>query len=141
LLYISAVMNESIPPFDERGYLPPGIYETDEAEFNRRFGFNSYRQQLLVGLKAALISLKQAGCDRVYIGGSFITDKAEPGDIDGCFEGLYINESIIDPIFIDSDLDAQKAKYGVELVFGSNRAGFFQTDRYGNSKGIVVVNL
>jgi hypothetical protein len=70
-------MNESISPFDERGYLPPGIYETDE----------------------------------------------------------------IDPIFINSDLDAQKAKYGVELVFGSNRAGFFQTDRYGNSKGIVVINL
>ena len=74
-------------------------------------------------------------------GGSFITDKAEPGDVDGCFEGLYIDESIIDPIFIDSDLDAQKARYGVEFVFGSNRAGFFQTDRYGNSKGIVVINL
>ncbi len=142
-------MNESIPPFDERGYLPPGIYETDEAEFNRRFGFNSYRQQLLIGLKAALVLLKQAGCERVYIGGSFITDKAEPGDIDGCFEGLFINESKIlvprgfanDPIFINSDLDAQKSKYGVELVFGSNRAGFFQTDRHGNSKGIVVINL
>lgn len=134
-------MNEPIPPFDERGYLPPGIYETDEAEFERRFGFNNYRQQLLVGLKAALISLKQAGCDRVYIGGSFITNKAEPGDIDGCFEGIYIDESVIDPIFIDSDLDAQKARFGVKLVFGSNRAGFFQTDRYGNSKGIVVVNL
>jgi hypothetical protein len=135
------VMNESIPPFDERGYLPPGTYETDEMEFNQRFGFNSYRQQLLIGLKAALVSLKQAGCERVYIGGSFITDKAEPGDIDGCFEGLFINESAIDPIFIDSNLDAQKAKYGVELVFGSNRAGFFQTDRYGNAQGIVVINL
>jgi hypothetical protein len=117
-------MNESIPPFDERGYIPPGIYETDEAEFSRRFGFNSYRQQLLTGLKAALTSLKQAGSNRVYIGGSFITDKAEPGDIDGCFEGLYIDESVIDPIFIDSDLDAQKAKYGVEFVFGSNPCGF-----------------
>jgi hypothetical protein len=134
-------MSEGIPPFDDRGYLPPGIYETDEVEFNKRFGFNSYRQQLLTGLKSALISLKQAGCDRVYIGGSFITDKAEPGDIDGCFEGLYIDESVIDPIFINSDLDAQKMKYGVELVFGSNRAGFFQTDRYGNSVGIVVINL
>jgi hypothetical protein len=134
-------MNASIPPFDERGYLPSGVYETDEVEFSRRFGFNSYRQQLLVGLNAALISLKQAGCERVYIGGSFITDKAEPGDIDGCFEGLYIDKNIIDIIFIDTDLDAQKAKYGVELVFGSNRAGFFQTDRDGNAKGIVVINL
>jgi hypothetical protein len=134
-------MSEAIPPFNERGCLPPGIYETDEVEFNRRFGFNSYRQQLLIGLKAALISLKQAGCDRVYIGGSFVTDKTEPGDIDGCFEGLYIDESIIDPIFVNSDLDAQKARFGVELVFGSNRAGFFQTDRYGNAQGIVVINL
>jgi hypothetical protein len=125
----------------QRGYLPPGVYETDEAEFNLRFGFNSYRQQLLVGLKAALVSLKQSGRDRVYIGGSFINDKAEPSDIDGCFEGLYIDESEIDPILINSDLDAQKIKYGVEFVFGSNRAGFFQMDRYGNSKGIVVINL
>jgi hypothetical protein len=117
-------MNESIPPFDDRGYLPPGVYEADEAEFNRRFGFNSYRQQLLTGLRAALISLKQAGCNRVYIGGSFITNKAEPGDVDGCFEGLYIDESVIDPIFINSDLDAQKVKYGVELVFGRNPSGF-----------------
>lgn len=134
-------MNESIPLFDERGYLPPGIYETDEVEFNRQFGFNSYRKQLLAGFKAALVSLKQAGCERVYISGSFITDKAEPSDIDGCFEWLYIDESAIDPIFIDSDLDAQKVKYGVEFVFGSNRSGFFQTDRYGNPKGIVVINL
>jgi hypothetical protein len=108
----------------QRGYLPSGIYETNEAEFSRRFGFNSYREQLLVGLKAALVSLKQAGCDRVYIGGSFITDKAEPSDIDGCFEGLYIDESVIDPIFIESDLDAQKAKYGVEFVFGRNPRWF-----------------
>jgi hypothetical protein len=134
-------MNLPIPPFDERGYLPSGIYETEPVEFNRRFGFNSYRQQLLTGLDTALISLKQAGCERVYIGGSFVTDKAEPGDIDGCFEGLYIDENIIDPIFLDSDLDAQKARFGVELVFGSNRAGFFQTDRSGNPKGIVVINL
>ncbi len=134
-------MNEPIPPFDDFGYLPPGIYETNEAEFNRRFGFNSYRQQMLVRLNLALISLKQAGCDRVYIGGSFVTNKAEPDDIDGCFEGLYLDENEIESIFIDADLDAQKAKYGVEFVFGSNRAAFFQTDRSGNPKGIVVINL
>jgi hypothetical protein len=27
-------MNESIPPFDERGYLPPGTYETDEMSIS-----------------------------------------------------------------------------------------------------------
>ena len=134
-------MNAPIPPFDERGYLPQGVYETDEVEFNRRFGFNSYRQQMLLGLRSALDSLRRAGCDRVYIGGSFITNKEEPGDIDGCFEGIFIDENIIDPIFIDADLDAQKARFGVELVLGGNRAGFFQTDRDGNAKGVVVINL
>jgi hypothetical protein len=134
-------MNQPIPPFDERGYLPPGVYETDEAEFNRRFGFNSYRRKLLSGLHEALVGLKQAGCDRVYIGGSFVTDKQEPGDIDGCFEGIWIDENLIDPMFLDSDLEAQKARFGVELVFGGNRAGFFQTDRSGNPRGIVTINL
>jgi hypothetical protein len=134
-------MNTPIPPFDERGYLPAGVYEANEAEFNQRFGFNSYRQQLLAALHLVLIALKQAGCDRVYIGGSFVTDKEEPGDIDGCFEGILIDENLLDPIFLNSDLDAQKARFGIELVFGSNRAGFFQTDRSGNPQGIVVINL
>ncbi|NJM75750.1 MAG: hypothetical protein HC852_08190 [Acaryochloridaceae cyanobacterium RU_4_10] len=130
-----------IPPFDGRGYLPPGIYESNEAEFNRRFGFTPHRQRLLSGLQFALAELKQSGCDRVYIGGSFVTNKECPNDIDGCFEGVSIDENLLDPIFFDSDLDAQKAQYGVELVFGSNRAGFFQQDRSGNSKGIVAINL
>lgn len=118
-------MNEPIPPFDERGYLPPGVYETDEVEFNRRFGFNTHQQKLLSGLQEALVCLRQAGCNRVYIGGSFVTDKEEPEDIDGCFEGIWIDENLIDPIFLNSDLEAQKARLGVELVFGANRAGFF----------------
>jgi hypothetical protein len=134
-------MKARIPPFDERGYLPPGVYETDETEFNQRFGFNSYRQQLLAGLHSALIALKQAGCDRVYIGGSFVTNKEEPGDIDGCFEGISIDENLLDSIFLNSDLEAQKARFGTELVFGSNRAGFFQTDRSGNPQGIVAIDL
>ncbi|MGL5833346.1 MAG: DUF6932 family protein [Waterburya sp.] len=134
-------MTAPIPPFDKRGYLPPGVYECDEDEFSRRFGFNTHRQQLLSGLHSAIIELKQAGCQRVYIGGSFVTDKEIPNDIDGCFEGIYIDENFLDAIFLDSDLDAQQAKFGVELVFGANRAGFFQTDRSGNSKGIVVINL
>lgn len=134
-------MSQPIPPFNERGYLPPGIYEADLPTFEQRFGFNRYRQQLLTGLVAALDSLQRAGCDRVYIGGSFITDKAEPGDIDGCFEGLFIDENAIESMFLTTDLDAQKAKYGVEFVFGGHRAGFFQTDRDDHPQGIVAINL
>lgn len=134
-------MSESIPPFNARGYLPPGIYETDFSEFEQRFGFNTSRQQLLSGLATALDSLRRAGCNRVYVGGSFVTDKVEPGDIDGCFEGLWIDEDAIEPMFLTADLDAQRAKYGVEFVLGGNRVGFFQTDRNGNLQGIVAINL
>ena len=85
-----------IPPFDERGYLPQGIYEPTWDEFWERFGTNNYRKQLLTGLRLALGNLKLAGCRRVYIGGSFITDKERPNDYDGCFDIFGIDEDAIE---------------------------------------------
>jgi len=49
-----------LPPFDERGNLPPGVYETNWTEFCGRFGFNSHRQNILMGLEMALQLLAQA---------------------------------------------------------------------------------
>ena len=43
-----------LPPFNERGNLPSGIYEINWNEFCDRFGFNSHRKKILVGLETAL---------------------------------------------------------------------------------------
>ena len=63
-----------LPQFNERGYLPPGIYETSWTELKNHFGFNVPRQNILVGLETVLKLLGRANCQRVYLGGSFISN-------------------------------------------------------------------
>jgi hypothetical protein len=50
-----------MPPFDENGNLPKGIYEVIWPDFEDRFAFNDHRQQLLMGLKQALLLLAKVG--------------------------------------------------------------------------------
>jgi hypothetical protein len=47
----------SIPPFNELGYLPPGIYEIAWTELMERFATNPQRLRLAMGLAAALRKL------------------------------------------------------------------------------------
>ncbi len=144
-----------LPPFDERGNLPPGVYETNWTEFCNRFGFNSHRQNILVGLQMALQLLAQANCQRVYIGGSFVTDKEYPNDFDGCYDDMNIDYDLLDPIF-DEELVVQKKdlveNYSPILYFkaacsvpiseetSEGAVRFLQTDRDGNPKGIIALD-
>ncbi len=99
-----------MPPFDENGNLPKGIYEVLWSDFESRFAFNNHRRQLIIGLKQALLLLGKVGCQRVYIGGSFITNKEYPNDFDGCFDDFCIDYGAIDEIF--DDYKSQKSKFG-----------------------------
>ena len=128
-----------LPQFNERGYLPPEIYETTWRELKNRFGNGDRRQNILVGLKATLKLLGQAGCQRVYLGGSFISNKEYPNDFDGCYDDMNIDYNLLDPIF-DEDLSVQKERFGGELLADPTFQGFFQTDRDGNPRGIVAID-
>jgi hypothetical protein len=73
----------SLPPFETTtGRLPPGEHTVTWEEVVDRFGWNRRRRQLLDGLAEALALLADAGCTRVWINGSFVTAKEEPGDFD-----------------------------------------------------------
>lgn len=128
-----------LPPFDERGNLPSSIYETSWIEFCDRFGFNSHRKSILEGLQKALKLLAQANCQRVYIGGSFVTNKEYPNDFDGCYDDINIDDNLLDPIF-DEELTAQQKRFGGELLADPFFQGFLQTDRDGNPRGIIALN-
>jgi hypothetical protein len=80
-----------IPEFDINGNLPPGIHQVTWEEFTKRFGITRHRCKLLGGLKRALDSLKAAGCQTVYVDGSFITEKKVPGDFDACWDINGVN--------------------------------------------------
>jgi hypothetical protein len=106
-----------IPPFDKRGNLPPGIHRATWKEINRRFGGNLHREALLSGLYSALENLQNAGCETVYIDGSFVTTKEKPSDFDGCWDIDNVSLDLLDPVLMDftKRQAAQKKKYRGEL--------------------------
>jgi hypothetical protein len=75
-----------IPDLDERGVLPPGVYECTLDEIQERFGsFQGTDQR--VRLHAALVRYAaEARSTRIIraliVDGSFITSKPDPEDID-----------------------------------------------------------
>jgi hypothetical protein len=144
----------AIPSFQTNGNLPLGIHTATWQEVEKSLAFNERRQELLSGLKLACQILKLVGCRKIYIDGSFATNKEYPGDFDVCWEDDEVdfkNLKDLDPVLLDfrNKRAAQKAKYGGELFPSSYQADssgktfldFFQEDRDGNPKGIVAVDL
>ena len=139
-----------IPWYRTDGTLPPGIHWAKWEEIVERFAHNPFRSTLLAGLKAALDELHRAGCQTVYLDGSFVTTKQFPRDYDVCWDDAGVDPSLLDTIFIlagdiEAKREAQKSRYLGELFPTSkDNPGileFFQHDRGLNPKGIVALDL
>jgi hypothetical protein len=73
-----------------------------------------------------------------------VTRKPNPGDFDGLWEPAGVDPAILDSVLLDqvAPRAAQKAKYGGELlILTPELLDFFQRDRDGNHKGIVILDL
>jgi len=85
-----------LPEFDIDGDLPPGIHRATFDEIERRlsrFIVSDRRINLFARFKQLLVMAKRSGIvERLVVGGSFVTSKPEPNDIDVV-------------IVVDSDLD------------------------------------
>lgn len=139
-----------IPEFDAKGLLPQGIHRANWQEITKRFGGNRQRRQLLTGLKEALDLLKDAGCSRVYLDGSFVTGKELPNDIDVCWDVHGVDPMALDSVFFDfaHGRAAQKARFGTEFFPAQapqrlkTFLDFFQIDKEtGAPKGIIELLL
>lgn len=76
-----------IPALDPAtGNLPPGRHDASLEEVAIRYGTTMRRQLLLAGLREAIAVLEAAGCRYLYLNGSFVSAKEEPGDYDVCWE-------------------------------------------------------
>ncbi len=119
-----------------------------------RFGQSEWRAGLLRGLEAAIVSLRAAGCRTVYLDGSFVTAKEHPVDFDGCWDAEGVDFDLLERIApalltFDAGRATQKTSYGGELFVADWQADgigtlfreFFKSDRDGNPKGIVVIEL
>lgn len=134
------------------GTLIPGIHTMTLADFKNQFGMATrQRQYLFEKLERGLNNLRKAGVKVVYLDGSFVTRKAHPGDIDGCWDASpEIDLTILDSVFLDFEQrHLMKEKYGVDFFISQTIEGasgkpftdFFQTDRNGVEKGIVRLLL
>lgn len=138
-----------IPEFNDAGNLPPGVHWATWAELRERFGVSERRRFLLEGLGSALLALQKAGCQTVYLNGSFVTSKDNPADFDGCWDIDSVSLDLLDPVLMNfsSKQAEQKKKYGGELFpnLPDDTPAFmdlFQTDKSsGEAKGIVAIDL
>ena len=102
------------------------------------------------GLLAACRGLAAAGCTELLLDGSFVTEKPMPGDYDGTWEIAGVDVDRVDPVFLDAanGFAEARARYLGDLYPASGAAepgvsfrDFFQTDREGVEKGVVLVDL
>lgn len=132
-----------IPPFDERGYLPPGIHPATFDDVKARFGNESELRRVQVeSLRWLLDLVRRAGVARLIINGSFVTDVFEPNDVD-CV--LLMGTGFPRDRIAEAELLAGLPFLELSLVnqvdFNLLVDNFFATDRHSVAKGLVEVIL
>ena len=72
-----------IPPFDELGYLPPGVYRASLEEIFSRFRHGEVREHWGNILREVIVLAKRTEkLETIYLFGSFVTAKVAPADVD-----------------------------------------------------------
>ncbi len=140
----------SIPKLQGNSELPAGEHQATLEEVELVYGTSTDRRKALMkGLRDAAFNLETAGVRTIWINGSFVTSKKEPNDIDGCWEyNTSVDIKILDPVFLGNRAEMKK-KYGLDFFIANYiEAGsglpfpkFFQKNREGEPKGIIVIKL
>ena len=142
-------------PFNSKGILRRGIHTLTWEEFCKQFAYNPERQKLLRGLLRGIRLLQALGCRAIYIGGSFVTKKQIPSDVDVVWESTGMSFERVkrnSPIFFEMTPGSpeQKARFqsefypseGKEGISGLTFLEFFQRDwREGRRSGIVKIDI
>ncbi|MFC1782421.1 DUF6932 family protein [Planctomycetota bacterium] len=144
-----------IPEFIDIGgpwkVLPPGVHNATLQEIEARFASSEHRKQLFFGFRNGVIALQKAGCRKILLDGSFITEKPFPADFDACWDPKGVDISKLDPVFLDFRYRRKKQRevfYGEFFPANFHANGkrfffeYFQIDRHtGNAKGIICIEF
>jgi hypothetical protein len=141
-----------IPGWLRNGDLPPGVHFATLPDIEKRLAFNPRRRRLLAGFRQACEELRRAGCRLVYLDGSFVTNKVNPGDFDACWDIQNVHEENLDAVFWDFSnvRAAQKSRFQGEFfpaqlpegATGRAFVEFFQLNKLtGERKGILAIRL
>ncbi len=110
-----------IPDFTEDGQLPPGEHPATFSQIELRYANNPIRRAQFEGLVRACSALAAAGAATIWLNGSFVTAKGEPGDFDATFDTDdldWVTLGLNEPELLDFDAPrtTQKRVYGGELI-------------------------
>ena len=103
-----------------------------------------------IGSAVAFLKIfSSCGCKTVYIGGSFVSTKANPADIDLCFDITPVDLEKLQkkfPEFFDfNKIGKIRRDKAVHILFYDAKTAYLlemlETDRDGNSKGLVKLRL
>jgi hypothetical protein len=130
-----------IPPLNEHGYLPAGVHPATLDEVIARFGRGSEQREAQGDSLRRLAPLcQQIGVTKLLINGSFVTNAAEPNDVDCVL--------LIPPGYDESSPPAQRLlnglpfleiKLATEAEYAWLASVMFATDRGMMEKGMVEV--
>lgn len=151
----NAEVKRELLPFDSKGILRRGIHTLTWEEFSKQFAYNLKRQKLLRGLLRGIRLLQALDCCAVYIGGSFVTTKEFPSDVDVVWESTGMSFERVkrnSPIFFEMTPGSpeQKARFNSEFYPSEGKEGisgltfleFFQRDwQEGRQRGIVKIDI
>jgi len=90
---------------------------------------------------------------RIYLDGSFVTNKENPADYDLCWEPRGVDSSLLDPLFVEIQHIKPPRQKQKDIYFGEiiitipnhplfdHLSYFQQDDRTNDIKGIIAINL
>ncbi len=105
---------QGFPALTEDGTLPPGYWHVTLTEFVDTLAFNKHRKAQIKLLFEALTILKNAGCQKVTIGGSFASNKPKPSDIDLLWHSEGMDDSKLHPAFSQGTGLERQLLFGID---------------------------
>ena len=144
-----------IPDFIDIGgpwkVLPLGVHHATLEEIEARFATSDHRKRLFSGFRNGVTALRKAGCRKIFLDGSFVTEKPIPADFDACWDPMEVDTSKLDSVLLDfaDRRKKQKEVFHGEFFPSTSRADhkhffldYFQNDKYtGNAKGIICIRF
>jgi len=134
----------SLPNFQPDGYLPPGVHKCRGEEFIRRFCHpNKYRKEFEKQVCDIQDYAASKGALAIIVGGSFVTNKPKPFDIDCAI--VFVKEAQIPQLRESIQIEGTQVDIFFCCVEQKNLMDgvvrLFCTTRYGLDIGAVIVLL
>lgn len=132
--------------------LPSGIHPATLEDVRERFAVNQKRRRLLTGFIRGAEILFKAGCPYLFLDGSYVTEKEQPGDYEVVWHPIGVNADLLtdtELLFFSGEARQNQKKtyfgeyFPTDLTEGGSGklfVEFFQNETFtGEKKGILRI--